>query len=171
MKALPILIICTIIVILPLRSFGWLLEDRFCKSTTIYYTESEQNLHIPPFHDEVSDRILPGDLPNLKWCTKNNLLPIFPSYYSHVQQKYWNVGVFMYWQLKKIPMFLMATPTIIIMVYGVMDSVLDVALDKRNGAGIIADVKYLFPFALHNLFLGLAGIFFYNVEVSLLFKH
>lgn len=44
-----------------------------------------------------------GQLPS--WCDKETI-------YSHVQQTYWDVGPFMYWQLKQVPNFLLATPAV-----------------------------------------------------------
>lgn len=45
------------------------------------------------------------------------LYPI-PSFYKHVQEKYWQVEPFGYWQLRKLPCFMMAAPAICIILYG-----------------------------------------------------
>ncbi|KAH7092999.1 GPI mannosyltransferase 2 [Paraphoma chrysanthemicola] len=39
------------------------------------------------------------------WCKKT-----IPSVYSWVQSRYWNVGLFRYWTLPNLPLFLMAAP-------------------------------------------------------------
>lgn len=44
------------------------------------------------------------------WCTEG----LFPSVYSHVQLKYWNVGFLRYYQLKQIPNFVLAGPILFI---------------------------------------------------------
>ncbi|RPA90682.1 mannosyltransferase [Choiromyces venosus 120613-1] len=45
------------------------------------------------------------------WC--NNTLP---SIYFFVQERYWNVGLFRYWTLPNIPLFLLATPALIVLI-------------------------------------------------------
>ncbi|KAH6680347.1 GPI mannosyltransferase 2 [Halenospora varia] len=44
------------------------------------------------------------------WCAKS-----LPSIYSFVQEHYWNVGLFRYWTLSNIPLFLLATPMLAVM--------------------------------------------------------
>jgi len=43
----------------------------------------------------------------------------FPSIYNYVQDKYWNVGLFRYWELKQVPNFLLAFPMVYISVRGI----------------------------------------------------
>lgn len=45
------------------------------------------------------------------YCTS-----IMPNIYAYVQEKYWNVGLFKYWELKQIPNFALAFPIIFISV-------------------------------------------------------
>ncbi|KAF1984174.1 glycosyltransferase family 76 protein [Aulographum hederae CBS 113979] len=45
------------------------------------------------------------------WCTK---LP--PSIYTFVQEHYWNVGFLHYWTLSNIPLFLLASPILILLI-------------------------------------------------------
>ncbi|KAL4074276.1 glycosyltransferase family 76 protein [Scleroderma yunnanense] len=42
------------------------------------------------------------------WCEKS----MFPSIYSHVQAKYWNVGFLRYWTISNIPNFLLSLPAL-----------------------------------------------------------
>ncbi|KAH8668139.1 GPI mannosyltransferase 2 [Tricladium varicosporioides] len=44
------------------------------------------------------------------WCTKS-----LPSIYTFVQDHYWNVGLFRYWTPSNIPLFLLATPMLVVM--------------------------------------------------------
>ena len=46
------------------------------------------------------------------WCDH-----LVPSIYSWVQQEYWNVGLFKYWTLSNIPLFLLAAPMLFIADY------------------------------------------------------
>ncbi|CAG9318676.1 unnamed protein product [Blepharisma stoltei] len=43
------------------------------------------------------------------YCSK-----LFPNIYSYVQETYWNVGSFRYWEAKQIPNFLLASPMLYI---------------------------------------------------------
>ncbi|ORZ35969.1 GPI mannosyltransferase 2 [Catenaria anguillulae PL171] len=51
------------------------------------------------------------------WCpspttttTTSSSVPLFALPYSHIQAKYWNVGLFRYWTLSNVPNFLIALP-------------------------------------------------------------
>ena len=46
------------------------------------------------------------------WCTK-----LVPSIYSWVQDYYWEVGFLRYWTLSNIPLFLLAAPMLVILLY------------------------------------------------------
>jgi Gpi18-like mannosyltransferase len=107
-----------LIVILPLRIFGWSIEERYCNSTLLTVNE-----RLLPFLEPNSTSfILPGNLPSMSWCREDRPSSLlFPAYYSEIQSKYWDVGFLRYWQLRKIPMFLMALPTLCFVLYGAMD--------------------------------------------------
>nr|XP_002735639.1 PREDICTED: GPI mannosyltransferase 2-like [Saccoglossus kowalevskii] len=50
------------------------------------------------------------------WC--NNSPPIV---YSHIQEKYWNNGLFKYYEWKQIPNFMLATPMVVFCSWAVWD--------------------------------------------------
>ncbi|VDM63541.1 unnamed protein product [Angiostrongylus costaricensis] len=52
----------------------------------------------------------------INWCNVSS--SIFPPFYSAIQSKYWQVSMFGYWQLTKVPCFLMAGPAFFIVVFG-----------------------------------------------------
>ncbi|KAI5801608.1 GPI mannosyltransferase 2 [Peziza echinospora] len=47
-----------------------------------------------------------------EWCSHT-----IPSIYFWVQEKYWNVGLFRYWKVSNIPLFLLAAPMLAILIY------------------------------------------------------
>jgi hypothetical protein len=103
------------------------IEEKFCLTIANYQDpillEYAQN----------KSHILPGNLENLTWCNPNRDPAIlFPSFYEHVQEKYWGVGLFGYWEFRKIPLFLVAAPTIGFIFYGAFDFLFDMALDARR---------------------------------------
>ncbi|KAK6433689.1 ER membrane glycoprotein subunit of the GPI transamidase complex-like protein [Oleoguttula sp. CCFEE 5521] len=62
--------------------------------------------------------VLPQLLAYLEYCTGANTRPwctaLPPSIYTFVQSHYWNVGLFNYWTLSNAPLFLLATPMLVI---------------------------------------------------------
>jgi phosphatidylinositol glycan class V len=46
------------------------------------------------------------------WCTR-----LIPSIYSWVQDHYWEVGFLRYWTLSNLPLFLLAGPMLVILLY------------------------------------------------------
>ncbi|GME47481.1 glycosyltransferase family 76 protein [Neofusicoccum parvum] len=63
--------------------------------------------------------ILPQWVAYQQYCVEENERPwcsrLPPSIYTWVQQYYWNVGFLRYWTLSNIPLFLLAAPTLWIM--------------------------------------------------------
>jgi GPI mannosyltransferase 2 len=57
----------------------------------------------------------------VEYCTGGNTRPwcmnIVPSIYSWVQSHYWEVGFLRYWTLNNLPLFLLAAPTLAVMLY------------------------------------------------------
>ncbi|KAA8910240.1 GPI mannosyltransferase 2 [Sphaerosporella brunnea] len=63
--------------------------------------------------------VLPQYIAWKEYCTEGSLRPwctkLVPSIYSYVQDFYWNVGLFRYWTLSNLPLFLLAAPTIFVL--------------------------------------------------------
>ena len=64
---------------------------------------------------------LPQYIAYQSYCTGDSTRPwcqrLVPSIYSWVQEEYWNVGLFKYWTLSNIPLFLLAAPMLVITIY------------------------------------------------------
>lgn len=110
------------------------------------------------------------------WCKR-----LVPFSYSYVQETYWNVGLFRYYEFKQIPNFILAAPVIGIVFAGclslgssegfsavVRTLGLIAPLTKRNDSeGVIfPPVDRMFVYACHALFLTLFGVI--NVHVQIL---
>ncbi|KAI5821332.1 GPI mannosyltransferase 2 [Pyronema omphalodes] len=87
------------------------------------------------------------------WCTK-----IIPSIYTFVQELYWNVGPFRYWTLPNVPLFLLAAPTLFVLIqsgiWGVNQS------SEKTANGVI--IKEL---AAAQLLLAVMAIIGYHVQI------
>ncbi|KAF8540710.1 GPI mannosyltransferase 2 [Trichophaea hybrida] len=63
--------------------------------------------------------VLPQYIAYQEFCTSDSLRPwclkLVPSIYTWVQDIYWNVGPFRYWTLSNLPLFLLATPTLVVL--------------------------------------------------------
>jgi phosphatidylinositol glycan class V len=63
--------------------------------------------------------ILPQLVAYQRFCTGGNTRPwctrMPPSIYDWVQQHYWNVGLFNYWTLSNLPLFLLAIPMLLLL--------------------------------------------------------
>ena len=57
----------------------------------------------------------------MEYCTNGNSRPwcsrLVPSIYSWVQDHYWEVGFLRYWTINNLPLFLLAGPMLVIMLY------------------------------------------------------
>lgn len=75
----------------------------------------QKNFSFPDFIKDFAvknDLVLAGNRTSeavSPWCTSN-----FPISYSYVQDHYWNVGFLRYYEVKKIPNFLLAAPVVLI---------------------------------------------------------
>uniref|UniRef100_A0A915Q1D0 GPI mannosyltransferase 2 n=1 Tax=Setaria digitata TaxID=48799 RepID=A0A915Q1D0_9BILA len=83
---------------------------RFC-SLNITHNSSKSTPDVVYKYALQNGLILPHDLENLTWCRQErSILYPLPSFYKHIQMKYWQVKPFGYWQLRKLPCFIMAAP-------------------------------------------------------------
>uniref|UniRef100_A0A0K0G293 GPI mannosyltransferase 2 n=1 Tax=Strongyloides venezuelensis TaxID=75913 RepID=A0A0K0G293_STRVS len=154
-----LLVLSFVILTLPLRIYEYLVQKNFC-------FQEPSSIMVSPSND--GKYIYPGDLKNLSWCPVTGYyVPslLLPSFYSVIQKKYWDVGLFSYWQFKKIPNFLMAGPTILYTFYA-SKFVIMKTLNIKSYSTIILPIRSLLPFSIHSSFLALMAIFIYNVEVS-----
>ncbi|CEF65971.1 GPI mannosyltransferase 2 [Strongyloides ratti] len=155
-----LLILSFIILTLPLRIYEYMVQKNFC---------SQQPLNIIVSSTGGGKFIYPGDIKNLSWCPMTGYyIPslFLPSFYSTIQKKYWDVGLFSYWQLKKIPNFILAGPTILYIFYA-SKFVIMKTMNIKGHNTIVFPLRSLLPFSLHSSFLALTAIFIYNVEVSI----
>ena len=116
------------------------------------------------------------------WCNS----PFGLSYFN-VQDKYWEVGFLRYWQLKKIPNFIIAAPILVthFVASGYFFLHLIFAyLEKQSMSGLyhrfinprfitqkwhktgIFNQLALAPFVIHSLFLSIFCLFFMHIEVA-----
>ncbi|MCP9260180.1 BMA-PIGV-1, isoform b [Dirofilaria immitis] len=113
--------------------------------------------------------ILPHDLGNLTWCRQERNILLIPSFYKHVQEKYWQVEPFGYWQLKKLPCFMLAAPVIFIVLYGSLFEFNRLKIMHGSLFGVILGILHnassIFPFMIHALLLTVLALVLYNVEV------
>lgn len=82
--------------------------------------------------------------PGLNWC--NNTIP---SIYLYVQDHYWGNGLFRYWTVSNLPLFLLALPTLILLLQSSI-------FLYRRGEYAIANVQMV-------MFLG--ALFFWHVQI------
>ncbi|KAL6732864.1 hypothetical protein Aduo_003579 [Ancylostoma duodenale] len=98
----------------------------------------------------------------IDWCNVTSSL--FPPFYASVQSKYWHVSLFGYWQLRKIPCFLMAVPAFYVVGFGARQT-WHRALSKRSFLHFLAENGDHVPYTLHAIFMALGALFVYNAEV------
>jgi phosphatidylinositol glycan class V len=168
-KKIPLLLFYVLIIVLPLRIFSYAIEEKFCHSisnhTNPWILEYGKNESV----------VFPGMLEKLTWCNslgnefyRPSLISLFmPPYYGVIQQKYWTVGFMQYWKFRKIPLFIIASPTLGFVFYGVYTLLNDILNDKRMINHVLTDRRHPIPYAIHSLFIAFCGIFIYNVESSI----
>ena len=122
-----------------------------------------------------------------EWC---NFKVPFP--YSFIQSKYWEVGFLRYYQLKKIPYFIMASPTLVLIIWLSIlylkqnyfklrqivmpifktNNLVRLLIEPRSSTQkchkkiVIFEQLCLLPFVLHSLFLSVFCLLFMHVEVA-----
>ncbi|CAI4224303.1 unnamed protein product [Auanema sp. JU1783] len=142
---------------LPLHVYSEHQRTRFC---------TEDNLKQVPIHLKKlalrSEVALIGAVDELTWC--NEPFGLLPPFYKTIQLKYWNVGFLKYWMFSKLHCFLLASPTLFLIVYGVYQMFIELfhdgllkTLAEQNGSFI--------PYTMHSLFIGLSAVFMFNTEV------
>lgn len=116
--------------------------------------------------------------PTPEWC---DTLSQFS--YGYVQDKYWNVGLLQYWQLRQIPNFLLAAPVLLLvlataplyllwwcgdMLPSWQEEVITVKELLRLPclASPLMRNRDLWPYAVHSLVLAVVALFYMNVQVA-----
>ncbi|KAF1770868.1 hypothetical protein GCK72_002692 [Caenorhabditis remanei] len=101
------------------------------------------------------------------WCKKPRILGLVRQYYTDIQAKYWNVGLFGYWKIRKIPCFLMMLPAAILTVLAIRSAWKDVFEKKRWNNIWILTIRsdHTLHLAIHATVMLLTGIFVINAEV------
>lgn len=106
-------IVSCVIIMLPYISFQlWSGSNRYCyrskdmnNNTSSLFLESIEPSRPP------NDSSTPTPLP--AWCNTTNSIPPM---YNTIQELYWNVGLWRYWELKHIGMFILPFPIFIIVI-------------------------------------------------------
>ncbi|CAB3407064.1 unnamed protein product [Caenorhabditis bovis] len=114
-----------------------------------------------------TNEVLAGQPERMRWCRQPLMFGIFPTFYSHIQKKYWDVGLFSYWQFRKIPCFLLALPAVVITLLAIRHALWDVFDNKkyRNIWVLFCKTNHSLPFAIHATVLLIVGMFIINAEV------
>ena len=111
------------------------------------------------------------------WCNRTVPIP-----YSYIQERYWNVGFLRYYELKQLPNFLLATPMVLLGVFGLAcyftgryfgPSVRTGKNGRAEREGRTQSVRMTFlddhrlrPYAFHLLFLLAFGICNMHIQVG-----
>ncbi|XP_044019982.1 GPI mannosyltransferase 2 [Aphidius gifuensis] len=156
----------------------------FCLLQTYNYvqfcTEKTNSTIIPKHVIEYginNDLILSGSKLS-PWCTST-----IPIAYTYVQKKYWNVGLFNYYEIKQLPNFFLAIPIIYIMLKCTFDYCLEnkknlfmlkfyhhninnINSNNRRNTRFKKYTNDMLPFVIHGLFLTIFCILFVHIQVS-----
>lgn len=110
---------------------------------------------------------------NSAWCNAS-----VPLAYSYVQKTYWNVGFLRYYRFKQIPNFILAFPTLLIMLHCIKEflfeykkeiyslGLFDGKLKSENTSDIKKYPLNMFVFVVHGLFLTIFCLLFVHIQVS-----
>uniref|UniRef100_A0A6G1S9J4 GPI mannosyltransferase 2 n=1 Tax=Aceria tosichella TaxID=561515 RepID=A0A6G1S9J4_9ACAR len=88
------------------------------------------------------------------WCDN-----IVPHPYGHVQAKYWNVGLFKYYEIKQLPNFLLAMPISYIVLVGSLRS------SRQFTKTFISSFKEQLAYYMHTIFITLLCSVSINIQV------
>jgi len=149
------------IFILPVKFFEWNTLQKFCPISLTQFCSS--NSRISELFLSPNKCFYPNETDDLPWCRSYSFITPVPCYYSHIQQKFWGVRLFGHWHIRKLPFFLIASPTLALNFYGSYDVLKSVLIHKPLISTLF--LNKLFPFAIHSLFISCSAIFVYNVEV------
>ncbi|OAG40822.1 hypothetical protein AYO21_04899 [Fonsecaea monophora] len=99
------------------------------------------------------------------WCNQT-----LPSIFTFVQSHYWNVGLFRYWTISNLPLFLLAAPTLSILIYSAVDVLRRPQLVIRDSTPslsttISAGNRALLSLALPQLILTVLALTSYHVQI------
>ncbi|GMT00544.1 hypothetical protein PENTCL1PPCAC_22718, partial [Pristionchus entomophagus] len=142
-----------VIIVLTLRVHSIRQRIRFCSETPKYLPQS-----IVEFGQEQNLKIVGTHVP---WCSETSL--VYPSFYSSIQDRFWDVSCFGYWKIQKIPCFLLAIPSLFFTFYcasRVINRLMHNGLEwlmNSHGDSL--------PFAIHSITLAIPALLIYNVEV------
>jgi phosphatidylinositol glycan class V len=138
--------ICLLLVLIPYALYLYLIQSHFCTT----------NVHELPLRvRQLSNVQLPD--PSLEICRQS-----FLQIYSILQRKHWNVFLFGYYSLRKVPNFMLALP-VLTNVYMLSKEY----FQKINNFKIEFSRRFtLLPFVVHSIFMSALGMFVINVEVS-----
>jgi GPI mannosyltransferase 2 len=103
------------------------------------------------------------DNPNVSlspWCADK-----WPNVYQYVQDRYWNVGLFRYYQLHQLPNFAIAAPTLLISISGIFVFVWSLLRRERGPVGLRYVVSDAAPFVVHWFFLTCIALSVLHIQV------
>jgi len=101
------------------------------------------------------------------WCSQ-----IPPSIYTHVQSTYWNVGFLHYWTLSQLPNFLLAAPTLLVILAFSLHHLKGTGLDssKRRAESQLHCAFHnptITPHAIHGIIFSFILIFASHTQIVL----
>ncbi|KAL2176208.1 glycosyltransferase family 76 protein [Thermothelomyces heterothallicus CBS 202.75] len=101
-----------------------------------------------------------GALPR-PWCHQ-----YLPSIFTFVQQHYWNVGFLRYWTLSNLPLFLLATPMLMILTKSGMDTLRGRSIPAADGSAESARLLSLVQSAAAaEVLLAVLAVTTYHVQI------
>ena len=139
------------LVLLPFVLFNWYGYIKFCICSVVFYD-------------------LECNKPD--WC--NEPLPLI---YNHVQKDLWGLGLFSYYQLRKLPNFVLASPAVILSLFSAYNYLVErgdeivylgvtTSIQTNRKTNYLFSSRNIFPFYIHLLFLVFFALLFMHVEVT-----